>query len=277
MIEIRLYNCKRCEEVPILGHLRRFRYFELDGLSNVKSIGLSFYGHGNVNPQEPVSVFPALEELKVWYMQELTGWAAVEGAIIAFPCLKYFEIEKCPKLSSDSSHLPCLKLEVDNVGSNFVLADVCSNTNYLQSIKIKSLSGLFYFPNEVFAKNPDVTSFCIEKCPDLIFLVPHAPSLKELDIRRCETLEELNLHSLESLEILFISGCPEMAIEYVRGKSQGLASLQKLVINNCPRLTHLPSELLESCTSSLQELDLCALDNLEDLRPAFSYLSVLEY
>ncbi|KAL2520279.1 putative disease resistance RPP13-like protein 1 [Forsythia ovata] len=44
LVNIELINCYNCEEIPMLGHLPLLKHLRLKGLTNVRSIGLSFYG-----------------------------------------------------------------------------------------------------------------------------------------------------------------------------------------------------------------------------------------
>lgn len=140
LIKITISNCDKCEEIPMLGHLQNLRFLKLNGLSNVRFIGLSFYGierfsassmisDGNCQ-QKPTS-FPALEMLHLSDMKSLTEWLEVEGSCTVFPHLELLKIESCPNFQSLPSHFPCLKkLIVSELGTDFSLSNVCSNTSF---------------------------------------------------------------------------------------------------------------------------------------------------
>ncbi|EYU19294.1 hypothetical protein MIMGU_mgv1a018332mg, partial [Erythranthe guttata] len=79
LMEIGLRNCKECEQIPMLGHLRHLKNLYLHGMENVKSIGSSFYGIDKCSRSgNTITIFPALERLELVCMWKLTEWLEAE-------------------------------------------------------------------------------------------------------------------------------------------------------------------------------------------------------
>ncbi|KAL2486866.1 disease resistance protein (TIR-NBS-LRR class) [Abeliophyllum distichum] len=204
LIEIELTNCYNCEEIPTLGHLPLLKYLKLEGLTNVRSIGLSFYGASDCSStsrndgHETRVSFPSLKSLIIEKMPNLTEWAEAQTSVVQKnQNLAYLELWTCKKLA--------------------------------------------YIPQ----------------------LRGGGASLKELCIAGSDELRELpdDLGSLESLEALVINGCENLQLIPYPSGQKGLSSLRSLQIYRCKRLSNLPSEMLESCTS-LQSLCVFSCENL---------------
>ncbi|KAL2494313.1 putative disease resistance RPP13-like protein 1 [Forsythia ovata] len=227
LINIGLRNCYNCEKIPMLGYLPLLKYLKLEGLTNVRSIGLSFYGAIDCSStsrndgQETQVSFLSLKSLIIKEMHNLTEWVEAQTSRVqVFPSLEILEIEECCKLTNIIS---------------------CSNLTSLVSLRIVACTNLAYIP----------------------YLRGCRASLKQLDIRYCHELRELpdDLGSLESLETLRIVGCDNLQLIPYPGGQKGLSSLRSLVISWCKSLSNLPSEMLESCTS-LQSLKVYNCENL---------------
>ncbi|KAL2530346.1 Disease resistance protein RGA2 [Forsythia ovata] len=227
LIEIELINCYNCEEIPMLGHLPLLKYLKLEGLTNVRSIGLSFYGAIDCSStsrndgQETRVSFPSLKSLIIEEMPNLTEWAEAQmSGVQVFPCLEILEIVKCCKLT--------------NIISS-------SNLTSLVRLRIYECKNLAY----------------------ILHLRGCGASLKQLQISNCDELRELpnDLGSLESLETLEIHFCENLQLIPYPSGQKGLSSLRRLEIFNCKRLSNLPSEMLKFCTS-LQSLNVFRCENL---------------
>ncbi|KAL2506928.1 putative disease resistance RPP13-like protein 1 [Abeliophyllum distichum] len=235
LIKIVLRNCYNCEKIPMLGHLPLLKYLRLQGLTNVRSIGLSFYGASNCSStsrndgQETRVSFPSLKSLKIDKMPNLTEWAEAQTSVVqVFPCLEILKIKNCSKLTTAPNRFLCLKeLHIDTMDSDLPLSNIISSSN--------------------------LTSL-LRGC---------GASLKQLLISGSDELRELpdDLGSLESLEALVINGCENLQLIPYPSGQKGLSSLRSLEISNCKRLSNLPSEMLESCTS-LQSLRVFGCENL---------------
>ncbi|GFP83128.1 putative disease resistance protein rga3 [Phtheirospermum japonicum] len=281
LIEIRLTNCKECEEIPMLGHLPRLEYLYLCGLTNVRSIGSSFYGIEGCS-KETINVFPALKSLEFTDMPNLTLWAELEISksqlyeVVVFPCLEYMKVENCNRLMSAPSHFPCLKeLEIFGMESGVPLENICGGIKLisLTKLKIERLDGLVCLPNGLFNNNRNFSHLEIRDCPNLTHLASSLrgaeDSLGEVLISNCSSLMELpyDLHVLNSLKKLSIYLCPNLkSIPYPSdGRSKGFASLRHFEIGGCKGLTDFPCEILESCGPSLEKLSLFGLISLTNL------------
>ncbi|KAL2530563.1 putative disease resistance protein RGA3 [Forsythia ovata] len=276
LIEIELINCYNCEEIPMLGHLPLLKYLKLVGFTNVRSIGLSFYGASDCNStsrkddQETRVSFPSLKSLIIVEMLNLTEWAEVQtSGVQVFPCLEILKIEKCFKLTTAPSHFPCLKeLDIDTMDSDLPLSNIISSSNLTSLVKlwIGRVSELTCLVDDLFYKNQNLAYLYLLNCNKLAY-IPHLlgcrVSLKELWIKDSDELRELpdGLGSLESLEELEIDGCKNLQLIPYPSGQKGLSSLRRLKISNCKRLSNLPSEMLESCTS-LQSLEVYNCENL---------------
>ncbi|XP_012829155.1 PREDICTED: disease resistance protein RGA2-like [Erythranthe guttata] len=292
LMEIGLRNCKECEQIPMLGHMRHLKNLYLHGMENVKSIGSSFYGMDKCGRSgNTITIFPALERLELVCMWKLTQWLEAElmpnatgnrrlsQLVVVFPRLEYLKIIMCMQLESAPSHFPCLKeLEISQVHSELPLASICGiKLTLLTKLRINSIDGLVCLPDWLFCKNQNLSELKIIHCPNLTHLVPcfqsgYTSLLKKLEICYCPNLGELpdDLHSLNALEILSIRDCPNlMAIPYPHESHDeqqlllsGLSCLRELSIRKCPGLTDLPSEMIESFAESLEKLELFELSNL---------------
>ncbi|KAL2517735.1 putative disease resistance RPP13-like protein 1 [Abeliophyllum distichum] len=276
LIKIELTNCYNCEEIPTLGHLPLLKHLKLEGLTNVRSIELSFYGAIDCSStsrndgQETRVSFPSLKSLIIEEMQNLTEWAEVQTSEVQiFPCLENLKIKKCSKLTTAPNHFPCLKeLEIDTMDSDLPLSNIISSSNLtsLVSLSIGNISELTCLVDDLFYKNQNLAYLELWRCEKLAY-IPQlrgcGASLKQLLISGSDELRELpdDLGSLQSLEKLTITGCENLQLIPYPSGQKGLSSLRQLKIYNCKRLSNLPSEMLESCTS-LQSLYVCGCENL---------------
>ncbi|KAL2530513.1 putative disease resistance RPP13-like protein 1 [Forsythia ovata] len=273
LIKIKLKNCDNCEKIPMLGHLPLLKYLKLEDLTNIRSIGLSFYGVSDCSStsrndgQDTRVSFPSLKGLKIVRMTNLTEWAEVQGVQV-FPCLEFLRIDNCCKLTTAPNHFPCLKeLFIAGVDSDLPSNIISrSNLTSLVMLSIERISELTCLVDDLFYKNQNLAYLNLMKCNKLAY-IPHllgcGASLKMLRISDSDELTELpdGLGSLESLEVLEIDGCKNLQLIPYPSGQKGLSSLQRLKFSNCKRLSNLPSEMLESCTS-LQSLEVYNCENL---------------
>ncbi|EYU40952.1 hypothetical protein MIMGU_mgv11b018141mg [Erythranthe guttata] len=153
LMEIGLRNCKECEQIPMLGHLRHLKNLYLHGMSNVKSIGSSFYGIDKCSRSgNTITIFPALERLELVCMWKLTEWLEAElmpnatdnrrlsQLVLVFPRLEYVKIIMCMQLESAPSHFRCLKeLEISQAHSELPLAKLPDDLHSLNALDILSI------------------------------------------------------------------------------------------------------------------------------------------
>ncbi|EYU40949.1 hypothetical protein MIMGU_mgv1a023256mg, partial [Erythranthe guttata] len=253
LMEIGLRNCKECEQIPMLGHLRHLK---------------NLYLHDKCSRSgNTITIFPALERLELVCMWKLTEWLEAElmpnatdnrrlsQLVVVFPRLEYVKIIMCMQLESAPSHFPCLKeLEISQAHSELPLASICGiKLISLTKLRINSIDGLVCLPDWLLHKNQNLSELKIIYCPNLTHLVPcfqsgYASLLKKLEICYCPNFRELpyphESHGEQELLLL------------------GLSCLRELSIRKCPGLTELPSEMIESCAESLEKLELLELSNL---------------
>ncbi|XP_047938880.1 putative disease resistance protein RGA3 [Salvia hispanica] len=200
LIEVGLYNCFECEEIPIFGQLPNLMTLRLEGLWNVKSISSSFYG---LEKRETCIVFPSLKKLELRWMIELAEWAEVESegasGIKVFPKLQYLKIELCPKLKG--------------------LPNGTCNLNLKELIIYRCLN-LKGLPNGICTLN-SLKTLQVGDCPNLEWLV------EDIGVQQ----------SQGSLECLMISECS--ALQYFPCEIIG-SSLHKLLLENISNLKNLP-------------------------------------
>ncbi|GMP78833.1 hypothetical protein CsSME_00034624 [Camellia sinensis var. sinensis] len=134
LVKIELSECRRCEQVPPLGHLPHLEFIRMSRLSNLKRIGPEFYGcHSVVNhdhdndgiifgscsgaettttaAKAPTVVFPTLRELVLVDMPNIEEWCGLgvsslpSDTTMFFPLLKFVHIRDCPELTTIPGHL----------------------------------------------------------------------------------------------------------------------------------------------------------------------------
>ncbi|XP_073144674.1 putative disease resistance protein RGA3 [Henckelia pumila] len=222
LIKIVLIDCEGCQEIPTLGHLPLLKMLRMDRLSNVRSIGPSFYYEDDSSRY--VVPFPSLESLTLKDMSSLSDWVeAPNTGATAFPRLEYLKIERCRSMMTGPSHdFPSLKrLYISDVRSEVPLANICKKVSSLAELEITS--------------NSDVPSDLVD------MLLRNNQQLQALKISRCDNLTQVRLpDTLTSLVRLEISWCPNLAS--IRNL-KGLSALQHMVIRECDELTELQAEM----------------------------------
>ncbi|KAL7145622.1 hypothetical protein ABFS83_07G097900 [Erythranthe nasuta] len=149
LMEIDLRNCKECEQIPMLGHLRHLKNLYLHGMENVKSIGSSFYGIDKCSRSGNTllyfrhlkgSSWKLTELLEAELMPNATDNRRLSQLVVVFPRLEYLKIIMCMQLESAPSHFPCLKeLEISQV----------NRLSCLRELSIRTCPGLTDLPSEM--------------------------------------------------------------------------------------------------------------------------------
>ncbi|XP_007033676.2 PREDICTED: putative disease resistance protein RGA3 [Theobroma cacao] len=231
LVNLNLINCRKCQNIPTIGQLRNLKVLTIDGLENVKYIGIEFYLNDSMcGGQEALSLFPALRKFTLKEMSNLEEWVEeVEAAMIGraqvlvFPCLEELIIWRCPKLKSVPimSGYSCLqKLDIRWCEQLSFIGDGLSASTCLKELSIWECSSLMSIPG--------MNMLC---------------SLTKLEISGCGGLTCLpsGLCSCTCLEVLRISNCPKLiSLPEDLGK---LHSLRSLGITFCGKLTSIPASL----------------------------------
>ncbi|KAI5347680.1 PREDICTED: putative [Prunus dulcis] len=130
-------------------------------------------------------------------------------------------------------------------------------TTSLTSLKIESFDGVEALP-EWLGNLTSLTHLSIRRCKNLMLSIDRCSNLTFIPLSQSDSdaptlplLEDLAIRSCSSLE--FIPIAP--------GKGKGMTCLRKLKIEDCEKLSSLPT-MLEYCTS-LQELSIQRCPNLE--------------
>uniref|UniRef100_A0A7N2MTW2 Uncharacterized protein n=1 Tax=Quercus lobata TaxID=97700 RepID=A0A7N2MTW2_QUELO len=292
LIQIILYRCYKCEQVPTLGHLPRLKALEILAMDDVTCIGVEFYGSSNN------VLFPKLRTLKFWCMKKLVEWKDAPPARVVFPCLEKLTIQYCEQLrSAPICHFPSLqKLTIFAVYNNTALEKISSNLTTLKSAHIICASGLTFVPEQLFCTT--LQSLAIEDCKDLSYIPDTSQPLiflEELKIRCCPKLKcfpriqgrlrrlsikECGFEDLTKLQLctslsqLHVEGCPALkSLPDLRG----CRSLAQLKIHRCHNLKSLPD--LQEC-HSLAQLDIYGchyLTSIPDLQECHSLAQLVIY
>ncbi|XP_065871290.1 putative disease resistance protein RGA3 [Euphorbia lathyris] len=216
LVDLRLRNCDRCEQLPALGNLPCLKFLKIDWMPRVKCMDNEFYGiddRGN-NIGGSSRLFPALKSFSLRNMDKLTEWRDPSlGDIVIFPRLEELSIDTCPLLKNipvtDLSSL--LKLELN----------CCALLNYV-------FDELHSFPS--------LTSLLISGCKQLSCLpigLQFKTCMKELSLRSCNGLMCIpeDLGGLSSLVSLDIKTCRGL-IDFSEDILCKLSQLKKLSVGN---------------------------------------------
>nr|XP_027073459.1 putative disease resistance protein RGA4 isoform X2 [Coffea arabica] len=247
---LRIEDCKRCSELPSLKRLY------LEGLDNIRFIGDEFYGI-TANEEEGRSrasgsssrrrkFFPALEEVRVRYMENLAEWKDAdqvrstigEAEADVFPVLRNFRIESCPQLIT----LPCSckSLHVENC-DNLTSIKTGYGTASVEVLSIDSCDNLRELPDlDLFGSS--LQRLTIASCPRLISLGVNGqkcplPCLEELSIYNCAgltTISDKMFQSCRSLRSLLVKWCPNLVSFSLN--LQETPSLEEFNLFRCPKL-----------------------------------------
>ncbi|KAM7490605.1 hypothetical protein LguiA_033526 [Lonicera macranthoides] len=213
----------------------------------------------------------------------------------------------CERVASLPSlgHLPSLKelfiqgmVGVKNVGNELYGVGQVVAFKSLETLKFENMVGWeewsFNLANidDRVGAFPRLHNLTIRDCPELVKIsLPNLPSLRVLDIRRCEEvvlrgivsvaslttitmegilglskLHEEVVRSLGELQYLDIQNCDELRYlwEEEESSSHKLGKLVDLCFNCCPKLEKLPD--LESCLPFLKKLNIYDCPRLQSLQ-----------
>ncbi|KAK6279566.1 hypothetical protein POUND7_019833 [Theobroma cacao] len=282
LVNLNLINCRKCQNIPTIGQLRNLKVLTIDGLENVKYIGIEFYLNDSMcGGQEALSLFPALRKFTLKEMSNLEEWVEeVEAAMIGraqvlvFPCLEELIIWRCPKLKSVPimSGYSCLqKLDIRWCEQLSFIGDGLSASTCLKELSIWECSSLMSIPEDL-GKLHSLRSLGITFCGKLTSIPASLCHLTQLKVLRIggflEKLEEFpgfgSIQSLNlSLEDLRLYGWEKLkALPY---QLQYLTSLTSLDIRDFNEVEAMPMWL--GNLSSLRELEFRRCKNLMHVPP----------
>ncbi|XP_020412818.1 putative disease resistance protein RGA3 [Prunus persica] len=264
--EIRLSNCKECEEVPSLGHLPHLRHVEFRGMDKLKCVGFEFYGYNHVyggaagtstkRIEMMAALFPSLKTLSFYDCPALIEWKDVDVIMptdekaVVFPCLEELTLWKCRDLRNAPNRFPSLqKLFIHDSDHVMPIENICSQLTTLTHLIIRKAKELSCLPVGMLEKNQNLRSLLIGDCEKLSHLPDglHTLCLLEiLEIADCPKLTCISIHSLTSLRGLHIENCGgSMNLQMVDKEF----SLDDLTSYQCNGLKSILISGLQSCTS----------------------------
>ncbi|XP_026431047.1 disease resistance protein RGA2-like [Papaver somniferum] len=250
LVKIELGGCNRCEKLPALGMLPCLQFLYIALMKSVKCLGEEFYYQQEVKEEErisssrsnvtTISLFPSLNELNIYCMENLEDWGAPQLPIYnSFPSLEKLVILECPKLRSTTNSFSFLKaLRFDDTNDEAVIS-------ILDTGRLASLTSLS------ITNSPELTHISLG-----LVLQKLAPNLQRFNIFYCHRFRGFLEHGAQnnnsnSLRSLGLFSCPVLIL---LPDLRSWTSLQKLTILDCGILGEsLPYDLKESLTF-LEEL-----------------------
>ncbi|KGN53095.1 putative disease resistance protein RGA3 [Cucumis sativus] len=261
LVEVILYDCKRCETLPMLGHLSKLELLHIRCLDSVKSIGDEFYGNNNSYHNEWSSLlFPKLKTLHISQMKSLELWQEIGSSSnygATFPHLESLSIVWCSKLM--------------NIPNLFQVPPK------LQSLKIFYCEKLTKLPHWLNLCS-SIENMVICNCPNVnnnsLPNLKSMPNLSSLSIQAFEKLPEglATIHNLKRLdvygELQGLDWSPFMylnsSIEILRLVNTGVSNL----------LLQLPRQL--EYLTALRSLDIERFSDIDSLPEWLGNLTSLE-
>ncbi|KAI7990630.1 Disease resistance protein TAO1 [Camellia lanceoleosa] len=212
-------------------------------------------------PEKGIGGLTSLRTLQLYDNPELTSLS--EG-IQHLTCLRQLFIRKCPKLASlpiGFKHLTSLeylsikwcdtlKFSEDN--------DLLGMTS-IKELVLTDLPELVCLPLGLQHVASSLNSLKVENCPKLASLPTgfrHLTSLKNLSIKKCDTLKFLDndLQGMRSLKKLVLSDLREL-VSLPMGLQDAATSLHSLILRNCDKLKTLSESVLPNL-KSLQVIEI---------------------
>ena len=250
VMELSLMGCKKCTSLPPLGGLPLLKHLEIDGMSEIESIGVEFYGKIG-------KPFGCLEYLKFGNMPEWTDWTVPnqgEGTDTEamFPCLHELVIIKCPRLTSLPDQMPSL---------------VNLHVEECQQLTIS------------IPRFPFLTCLKVNRCNEEMLKcgVPvDVPSLTQLlitEISKPGCLWEGLAQPLTVLVTLEINGCDELPC---LRDLENLGGLREILILMCDGVVSLEEQGLPPNLRVLQAIQCSKLEKFPNALHTLTYLTQLE-
>ncbi|KAL6327401.1 hypothetical protein AAG906_019714 [Vitis piasezkii] len=264
-----LKSCKKLTRLPPLGRLPLLKELHIEGMDEITCIGDEFYG-------EIMKPFPSLESLEF------------DNIIISLP--RKLTIKKCPELVNLPSQLlsfvkklhidECQKLEVNKYNRGLLegcVVDVPSLTQFY----IGGTSRLSCLWEAIAPSLTALKTLQINQCDDqLACLGKHGSGLKRLgrlrnlEITSCNGVESLEGQRLpRNLKYLIVEGCPNL--KKLPSELGSLTFLLRLRIENCSKLVSFPEASFPPMVRALKVTNCEGLKSLP--HRMMNYSCVLEY
>ncbi|KAK9138966.1 hypothetical protein Sjap_009560 [Stephania japonica] len=298
LVEISFYSCNKCEYLPSFGKLPSLKKLYISGMRNLKRFGGACYnstGNSSIQVLEEETeeteeagsavttvAYPSLESLLLGKLPNLEEW--LELKLNSFPCLDSLYIDNCPKLRMLPSSFPLLKnLEFSSKSSDAAIASIMTSLDILSCLFAEGFSNLQFLPEEVLRRNKFLHTFNLKNCPIFEGFVPEESNCNNNEEVGLIPQPAVTLYELTALEVLNITECPKLSMlpialpslkalgitksnhMLVELLTERLASLTYLWVEDIPRLSSLPRDLL--CNNKL--LDYLAIVNCPQLEDDF--------
>ncbi|KAI7757666.1 hypothetical protein M8C21_029655, partial [Ambrosia artemisiifolia] len=233
----------KCESLPSLGQLPSLKELLIQGMDEIKVIGLECTSTASVT-------FPSLEILKFVDMSSWEVWST--NSEVIFPCLQDLQIRNCPNLSDVSLEaLPSLRLLTIYKCCGSVLRRLVRAASSTTKLEIRSILGL---TDEVWRGVIEnfgvVEELSIESCNEIRYLW-------ESDVDASKVL--VNLKTLEISECKKLVSLGEKEEDEDNIGSNLLSSLRKLVICSCESMERL------CCPNSIESLHISGCNSIKQV------------
>ncbi|PWA63165.1 NB-ARC domains-containing protein [Artemisia annua] len=247
LAHVSIHGCKKCTSLPPLGQLLSLKRLSIQGMHDVKDVGLDFLGTG--------VAFPSLEILEFYGMPRWEVWSTYSRSGVGdsvFPCLKELSIMNCPNLVEVSLKAPLLSLrdlKIHECGVG-LLRSLVHTAPSVTNLKIESISGL---TNEVWRgvilDLKAVEEFEVSRCDEIRYLWES----KEADASSKVLVNLRMLKVYRCKNLVSLGGRDEEEYNYGRNLLTSLSSLRVLA---CENFKHL------SCPDNIESLDIFDCDSI---------------
>ncbi|XP_021768542.1 putative disease resistance protein RGA3 [Chenopodium quinoa] len=309
LVEIKLNQCERCEQIPSFRQLPFLKRLTLEYLSSVE------YMEGDVCdlssssslPTMESLFFPSLQELRLMCMPNLKGWWKVgetvnndskeatnklgqDLSLMSFSNLSKLWIEGCPNLMSMplSPNVEELTL-VDTNKTLSVLKMVTSSpecSSKLKKLSLDNIEDLISLPKECLPRLSllEVQDTNLVSTFKLKEVFTSLSSLRSLAFCDCHNLESLpkGLEHLTAFEKLDLLNCEELDLSPNEAPGdeddmpwKALKSLRYLQLREIPKLSAFPRGLQN--LANLHSLEVRFIKDLKELPEWISCFQSLEH
>ncbi|KAL4567615.1 hypothetical protein LXL04_023204 [Taraxacum kok-saghyz] len=241
LAKVAIKGCKKCTSLPPLGQLPSLKELLIQGMDEVKVVGLEFLGTTGV-------AFPSLETLYFRNMKGWEGWSTIDSGIVntAFPCLEEFVIDGCRNLVRVSLEtLPVVRiLKISGCGHE-VLRSMVRVASSVTELKLSDISGL----------NDQVWGGVVE----------HLGAVEEVSRNECNEIRYLweseaeaskVLLHLRKLKVSYCSKLVRLGEKEEDDCGSNLTSLRMLHVKRCKSME------VFSCPDNIEDLSILYCDSI---------------
>ncbi|XP_048447602.1 putative disease resistance protein RGA4 [Pyrus x bretschneideri] len=224
IVNLQLWDCKRCQRLPPLDHLPSLKSLELWNLEKLKYISEKESSNSMSDEMMRISFFPSLETLKLYICPVLKGWwrahthnsasssSSTENlSLPSFPRVSILYIINCPNLTSMPLYPNVERIDLAHtswkvVDSLFVRG--ASDITHDVGVDVSASSS-----SPHFSKLTRLQLFGIEDLASLPEEISNLTSLQHLEFSNCSNLASLpeGIRGLPCLNRLKIQWCPMLS------------------------------------------------------------------